>query len=96
MGGRGAVIAIANVAPGLCVDLHSHFKRNEIERAREIQMKLLRLNDILVKKFDQISAIKEAMNQLGKAAGYPRRPSLPLEEKARHEVEKGLAEVGIH
>jgi 4-hydroxy-tetrahydrodipicolinate synthase len=95
MGGRGAVVGIANVAPRLCVDLYNHFKQNEIERAREVQMKLLGVNDILVKKFDQISAIKEAMNQLGKPAGYPRRPSLPLEEKARNEVRERLAELGI-
>ena len=96
MGGRGAIIAIANVAPQLCADLYNLFKQNEIERARQIQMKLLHLNDVLVKRYDQISAIKEAMKELGKPAGYPRRPSLPLEEKARDAVREGLAELGIH
>lgn len=95
MGGKGAIIAVANVAPRLCVDLYDHFKQHEIERARQVQMRLLHLNDILVKKFDQISAIKEAMNQLGKPAGYPRRPSLPLETKAQNEVKEGLAKLGI-
>lgn len=95
MGGRGGVLAVANVAPKLCVDLYNHFKQNEIERAREVQMKVLDLNDVLVKRFNQISAIKEAMNQLGKPAGYPRRPSLPLDEKARNEVRDVLARVGI-
>jgi len=95
MGGRGGVLAVANVAPRLCVDLYNHFKQHEIERARQIQMKVLYLNDILVKRFNQISAIKEAMNQLGKAAGYPRRPSLPLDEKARNEVREALAKLGI-
>jgi len=95
MGGRGGVVAIANVAPRLCVDLYNNFKRNGIERARQIQMELLHLNDILVKRFNQISAIKEAMNHLGKPAGYPRRPSLPLDEKARNEVREVLARVGI-
>jgi len=90
MGGKGGVIAIANVAPRLCVDLYNQFKKNEIERARQVQMKLLHLNDILVKRFNQISAIKEAMNQLGKPAGYPRRPSLLLDDKARNEIRKTL------
>jgi len=48
-----------------------------------------------VKKFDQIGAIKEAMNQLGKPAGYPRRSSLPLDAKAQNEVKEGLAKLGI-
>jgi len=95
MGGRGGVPAVANVAPKLCVDLYNHFKQNEIERAREVQMKVLDLNGVLVKRFNQISAIKEAMNQLGKPAGYPRRPSLSLDEKARNEVRDVLARVGI-
>jgi len=95
MGGRGGVLAVANVAPRLCVDLYNHFKAHEIERARQIQMKVLYLNDVLVKKFNQISAIKEAMNQLGKAAGYARRPSLPLDEKARKEVREALERLGI-
>jgi len=95
MGGRGGVLAVANVAPRLCVDLYNRFKENEIERARQAQMKVLDLNDVLIKKFNQISAIKEAMNHLGKPAGYPRRPSLPLDEKARNAVRDVLARVGI-
>jgi len=95
MGGKGGVIAVANVAPRLCADLYGHFKENEIERARQLQMKVLDLNDILVKRFNQISAIKEAMNHLGKPAGYPRRPSLPLDEKARDAVREVLARLGI-
>lgn len=90
MGGKGAVVAVANVAPRLCVELYRHFKQHEIEGARELQMKLLRLNDVLTKRFNQISTIKEAMNQLGKPAGYPRSPCLPLDAKARDEVREGL------
>ena len=95
MGGRGGVIAVANAAPRLCVEIYNHFKKNEIEKARQIQMDVLRLNEVLVRKFNQISAIKEAMNQLGKPAGYPRKPSLPLDEKARDEVREVLATLGI-
>jgi 4-hydroxy-tetrahydrodipicolinate synthase len=91
MGGKGGVVAVANVAPGLCGELWNLFKQREIERARQVQMKLLRLDSVLVKKFDQISAIKEAMNQLGLPAGRPRRPSLPLEDKARNQVREALA-----
>ncbi len=96
MGGSGGVIGVANVAPKLCAELYTFFKVNELEKARQAQMKLLHLNDLLVKKFDQISAIKEAMNQIGKTAGYPRRPSLPLNEDARALIRKELQTLGIH
>jgi 4-hydroxy-tetrahydrodipicolinate synthase len=95
MGGKGAILAVANVVPQLCVDLYVNFKKGETERARQLQMKLLRLNDVLVKKFNQISAIKEAMNQLGKPAGYPRGPSLPIEGNASDEIRRELSALGI-
>jgi 4-hydroxy-tetrahydrodipicolinate synthase len=96
MGGTGAVLAVANVAPRLCVDLYNQFKQHQMEKAREIQMRLIGLNDTLVKRFNQISAIKEAINQLGRSAGYPRRPSLPLAERARNEIKEMLTRLEIH
>jgi 4-hydroxy-tetrahydrodipicolinate synthase len=95
MGGRGAIVAVANVAPRLCVDLYNHFRQHEIEKATQLQMKLLALNHILVKKYNQISCIKDAMKELGMPSGYPRMPSLPLEEKSRREVREELARLGI-
>jgi 4-hydroxy-tetrahydrodipicolinate synthase len=96
MGAKGAVVADANVAPRLCVDVYVNFKRNDLERARRAQMRLLELNDLLVKSFNQISTVKEAMNQLGKSAGYPRGPSLPLDDTARSLVREKLASLDIH
>jgi 4-hydroxy-tetrahydrodipicolinate synthase len=95
MGAKGAILGIANVVPQLCVDLYDYFVQSKFEKARQISTKLLRLNDILVKKFNQISAIKEAMNQLGKPAGFARGPSLPLDESARNEIRMELRALGI-
>ena len=91
MGAKGGILALANVVPKLCVDIFSSFKQGDREKARQLQTKLLSLNEILIKRFNQISAIKEAMNQMGKPAGYPRGPSLPLEEDARNEIRKELS-----
>jgi 4-hydroxy-tetrahydrodipicolinate synthase len=90
LGAKGGILAIANVAPKLCVDLYGAFLQKDFERARTLQMRLLELNEILVKKFNQISAIKEAMNILGKKVGVPRRPSLPVDVNARNEIENKL------
>jgi 4-hydroxy-tetrahydrodipicolinate synthase len=53
-------------------------------------MKVTCLNNILIKKYNQISSIKEAMNQLGQPAGYPRRPSLPLTRTEKKDIINNL------
>ena len=86
IGGKGAVIAVANVFPRICLDLYKAFKHGELEKAEKLQKQITRINEVLVKKHGQLSAIKEAINILGLPAGYPRRPSLPLEESERKEI----------
>jgi len=86
---------LANVAPQLCVNLYNSFKQSDMERARQLQTKLLSLNELLIRRYNQISAIKEAMNLAGKPAGYPRGPALPLEEDARTEIKKVLSMLGV-
>lgn len=95
LGAHGAVIAVANVAPRLCVELYTAFLEKKYDRAKRLQLMINYLNEILVKKYNQISAIKEAMNMLGLNVGYPRMPSLLLDEQALQEVEFVLAEVGL-
>ncbi len=95
LGASGAVIAVANVAPRLCVELYNAFTEMKLERAKKLQILINQLNEVLVKKFNQISAIKEAMNMRGLTVGYPRMPSLPLSEKEIQEVEDVLIATGL-
>jgi len=95
MGGKGAIVAVAIVAPSICADIYRFFKKKDIERAVEAQRKALRLNEVLIRRFNQISSVKEALSQLGQPAGYPRRPSLPLDEESRQEVRKVLSEISV-
>ena len=90
MGGAGGIVAIANVAPKLCSDIYDAFKRKDHDEARKLQIRGVHLNELLVKKFNQISSIKEALIQLGQPAGFPRRPSLPLKQDAREEIKNSL------
>lgn len=77
-GGSGAVVAVANVFPALCSKLYMAFKKRDYEEASALQNRVSFANEVLVKKFNQLSAIKEAMKSKGLPAGYPRRPALPL------------------
>jgi 4-hydroxy-tetrahydrodipicolinate synthase len=89
-GGKGAVIAVANVFPKLSANLYDAFKRGKYEEASHLQKLITYVNDVLVKKYNQLSAIKEALRLLGLPAGYPRRPALPLEKAEKKEVENLL------
>jgi 4-hydroxy-tetrahydrodipicolinate synthase len=95
LGGNGAIAAIVNVAPRLCVSLYEAFKKGDYAEAGEIQMRLSQLNDVLVRKHNQIAAIKEALALLGKPSGSPRKPTLPLKEESRKDVKRVLRDLGL-
>lgn len=91
MGGSGAIVAVAIVAPRLCRDLYQAFKAGDLSEARELQMKALLLSEILTRRFNQISAVKEALNQLGLPGGFLRMPSPELDEQARMDIRSAVS-----
>ncbi len=92
-GGRGAVIAVGNAFPTLCSRLYRAFKNGRYEEASRLQNRMSFANEVLVKRFNQISAIKEAMRLQGLAGGYPRKPVLPLNGEERKTLENLLREI---
>jgi 4-hydroxy-tetrahydrodipicolinate synthase len=95
LGGKGGVIAVANVFPKLCSQLYEAFKNGEYEEAKTLQKRISFANEILVKKYNQLSAIKEALRLLGLPGGYPRKPALPMdseEKKTVHNLLKTINE----
>lgn len=83
LGGKGAVIAVANVFPVLCRNLYETFRSGNPENADRLQKRLTFVNDVLVKRHNQLSAIKEALRMRGIPGGYPRKPALPLGSKEK-------------
>ena len=47
-------------------------------------------NEVLVKRYNQLSAIKEALKLQGLPGGCPRKPALPLESEERTAVQNLL------
>jgi len=92
-GGTGAVIAVANVFPALCSRLYKAFKNGRYEEASRLQNRITFANEVLVRRFNQLSAIKEAMRLKGMPGGYPRRPALPLTAEEKSSVEALLKEI---
>jgi 4-hydroxy-tetrahydrodipicolinate synthase len=95
LGGKGAVIAVANVAPKLCSDLYKAFKDGNCAEAWELQKRISHINEVLVVKHNQLAAIKGALNIMGLSAGYPRKPTLPLKEKECEEIRNFLSAINL-
>jgi 4-hydroxy-tetrahydrodipicolinate synthase len=90
LGGRGAVIAVANVYPRLCSRLYQDFKMGNYEESAKLQQQVSFINDMLVKKYNQLSSIKEALRLKGLPSGYPRMPALPLESREVETIKNAL------
>jgi len=90
LGGKGAVIAVANVFPKLCSQLYETFKNGKYEEAKMLQKRISFVNEVLVKKYNQLSTIKEALRLQGLPGGYPRKPALPLDSEEKKVVQNLL------
>lgn len=90
LGGKGAVIAVANVFPKLCSQLYETFKNGKYEEAKMLQKRISFANEVLVKRYNQLSAIKEALRLQGLPGGYPRKPALPLDTEKKKAVQNLL------
>ncbi|MBC7365033.1 MAG: dihydrodipicolinate synthase family protein, partial [Candidatus Aminicenantes bacterium] len=95
MGACGAILALANVAPEHCVKLYELFMAGKKEEAKELQYKLIPLNRALTETYG-IPAIKYALDSRGFYGGPCRTPLLPLDEKAKIEINNYLTELNLN
>ena len=94
VGARGATLALANILPQECCQLVSLVKENCIAEARELQLKLLRINTLVTGKYG-VAGLKAAADMLGYEGGLPRRPLLPASDQAKAEIEQELKKIGV-
>jgi len=90
LGGKGAIIAVANAVPRQSVALFEAWRRGDAAAAGEGQLTLSYVNKVLVLDNPQIAAIKSALNDAGHDAGVPRRPLLPLSPQAAKNVKDAM------
>ncbi len=91
VGAQGAVLAVACALPELCVKLYQAACAGEHKRARELQEKLLDPTAAVTTRFG-IAGLKFAMELRGYVGGAPRAPLVPLEDAARAEIKRIIAE----
>lgn len=95
LGGAGGIVAVSIFAPELAVDLYNSFKAGDLVKASKLQLTLTMLNEVVVKKYNQLSATKEALMLRGLPGGYARMPSQPLTEGEREDIRRALQSAGL-
>ena len=95
MGGKGAILAVANAVPHTCVALYKAVVNGDLGEAGRLQMLLSYVNKVLVREHPQVAAVKTAIALKGLNAGVPRRPLSPLTKEEASEVKEALDALNI-
>ncbi len=85
MGARGAVLALANVAPEECVKLFDLCRAGRWDEAAQLQARLIPVGSIVTTRFG-VPGLKAGLRLLGRDAGAGRLPLLPLSEAQVQEI----------
>ena len=94
IGVHGAVLALAGLVPGLCVELFDHVKAGRIDAARTLQRRLLPLARS-IGPIHGVPGLKAALDLAGLTGGLPRPPLRPAAPAAVDSLRAQLSELGL-
>lgn len=94
VGARGATLALANILPDECCRLVSYVEEGKLAEARELQLKLLRINTLVTGTYG-VAGLKAALDMLGYQGGVPRRPLRPASDEAKKVIRQELERIGM-
>jgi 4-hydroxy-2-oxoglutarate aldolase len=89
LGADGGILALANVAPRLCIALMQCVERGDLKSAGELQMRLLPVNQAITTHYG-VPGLKHAMDCVGYRGGDSLRPLEPLSSKQAEDIEAVL------
>ena len=94
LGCVGGVLALANVAPQICVRIHRHAQEGNFEAAKKLQLKMIPVNQAVTATYG-VPGLKAAMDMLGYFGGDPRPPLLPSSDKEKSEIREILIKADL-
>ncbi len=94
LGATGGILALGNVAPAQCKEMHQRFLDGDHAGARDLQLRMLAPNAAVTTKHG-IPGLKVALEAVGMVGGLPRPPQRPLGEQEAEDVRRTLREAGI-
>ena len=90
-GARGAIIAVANVLPDVCVELWSFATSGQHQQALELQRRITPIAQ-LVSSLHGVAGLKCALDEIGAYGGPVRAPLLPVSESVAVEIRAALVQ----
>lgn len=94
VGARGAVAALANIAPRECLQLHALYEQGDLTEARILQARLIPVNTAVTSGYG-VPGLKAALQFVAHYGGDPRRPLAPLNQGERVRLRALLAEADL-
>lgn len=91
-GASGGIMAVANVAPEICVKLYDLVRAGRHDEARDLQRRLTPLANAVTGGYG-IAGLKVAMEIAGYAGGEVRQPLRPAKAEAREVLRRLLEEL---
>ena len=95
LGCHGAILALANIAPRMIVDLFQAVQQKEREKALDIFFKLLPISRAISVPQNFPAPVEEAVNMLGRPAGPARSPIVPVNAAEKADIKKTLQYAGL-
>jgi 4-hydroxy-tetrahydrodipicolinate synthase len=87
-GAPGAISALANVFPDVCVGIYDSVKRGDFAKGRELQERLNAARPYL--ETPVLAPLFEALRLMGLKSGNARLPLRPLTHEEKRKLEEGL------
>ena len=95
LGCHGAILALANIAARMVVDLFQANQQKDREKSLDIFFKLLPISRAISVPQNFPAPVKEAVNMLGRPAGPARSPILPVNDTEKADIKKALQYAGL-
>jgi 4-hydroxy-2-oxoglutarate aldolase len=87
LGAAGAIVAVANVVPDICVKLYDLVRAGRHDEARVLQRRLTPLAVAVTGTYG-VAGLKAAMEMAGYVGGAPRLPLRPVSPEARETLKR--------
>lgn len=94
LGGKGVISVLSNVMPREAHDICELYFKGEVEKSRDLQLKLLELINDLFIEVNPVP-VKTALGLMGFNVGNLRMPLVPMAEGNLEKLKKSMTEAGI-
>lgn len=95
LGARAFIPGLGNIFPEICTDLYDAAMNGKLEEARELQLKVNGLRNIMYQAGSTMVAVYTILNMRGICEAYPREPFAAISEETKQKMQQDLTAYGM-